>query len=261
MSMTQSSSPLPASPLAHAAKAIVDKNLAGLDQLPPRVLASLPVHLMEKRKEGASSKTAIFLSSVRNALGDVNRPVIHLIDLQRPKRAGIVALDLANAAARGGERVLMIETIGATGKSLILGNNAPAQILPLNQALHSTDLTVSPFLTVQGTSLFFATLKEPEAATLSDETRAALINRIRELFNRVILFSPASLAMATASTYSRYCDGSVVIAEAERTRHPVALNLAKAIEVAGGRVLGGVLTRRSYYIPRMIYGLLFSGGR
>ena len=48
-------------------------------------------------------------------------------------------------------------------------------------------------------------------------------------------------------------DATLVVVEAELTRAAVARRLVEQIDDAGGQVIGAVLNKRSFYIPRWLY--------
>jgi Mrp family chromosome partitioning ATPase len=76
---------------------------------------------------------------------------------------------------------------------------------------------------------------------------------LRGHFGYVLLDTPALGSTATAISFARHVDGVVIVVEAERTRWPVVENTIKAYEAAGAKVLGVVLNKRAFYIPRWVY--------
>ena len=51
-------------------------------------------------------------------------------------------------------------------------------------------------------------------------------------------------------------DLAIVVVEAEATRVAVAKRLVERLESAGGQVVGAILNKRAFYIPRFIYAAL-----
>jgi len=52
---------------------------------------------------------------------------------------------------------------------------------------------------------------------------------------------------------TRCVGGVVLVVEAERTRAPIVEQARRAVEANGGRLLGVVMNKRRYHIPRAIY--------
>ena len=79
------------------------------------------------------------------------------------------------------------------------------------------------------------------------------IQRVRKSFDYVILDSaPISIYPDSQAICSKV-DGVILVIEAGITRRQVALRAKKELEAAGAKILGVVLNRRKYYIPKWIY--------
>lgn len=116
---------------------------------------------------------------------------------------------------------------------------------PMDLAIFSTtfpNLSVSP-LTPRAPWL--PSVFDPEAV-------AHAFARLREQFDTVLVDSSPVLRPGTMALSSR-ADGVVLVVEAEKTRWPVALQARRRIEESGGTLLGVVLNRRRYHIPRTVY--------
>jgi capsular exopolysaccharide synthesis family protein len=75
----------------------------------------------------------------------------------------------------------------------------------------------------------------------------------REQFDCVILDAPPVPVFSEFRILCRKVDGVILVIDAGRTRRKVALRAKKEIEDAGGNLLGVVLNRRKFYIPKWIY--------
>lgn len=75
----------------------------------------------------------------------------------------------------------------------------------------------------------------------------------REQFRYVILDAPPVPVFSEFRILCRKADGVILVIEAGKTRRKVALRAKKEIEDAGGNLLGVVLNRRKFYIPKWIY--------
>jgi Mrp family chromosome partitioning ATPase len=69
-----------------------------------------------------------------------------------------------------------------------------------------------------------------------------------------VLFDVAALGTtARAISFARHVDGVVIIVEAEKTRWPVVENTKKAYEAVGETIIGVILNKRAFYIPKWLY--------
>jgi capsular exopolysaccharide synthesis family protein len=84
----------------------------------------------------------------------------------------------------------------------------------------------------------------------------AFLQSMNEIFDYIILDVPPVPIFSEARVLCTKVDGVVLVLEAGKTRKQVAIRAKKEIEAAGGRILGVVLNKRKYYIPKWIYKLL-----
>ncbi len=100
--------------------------------------------------------------------------------------------------------------------------------------------------------------------SIGDSNKIAIKNLATERFKQVVndlkihydyaLFDlPPFNLFPLMSLVVPMFDGIVMVVECERTRWEVAMNLKDRIEAAGGNVLGVMLNKRRYYIPRWLY--------
>ncbi len=207
---------------------------------PPAKLLGL-LHAVEKNmKTAARTPAVLFVSPHKNAGADV------------------IAFETAYAAALSGKRVLYIGTNGSTAEVIrhIRGKvSAPLNIPPKDNAKN-----IPPFVNVQGTSLFFATLNEYEehhAFFPDGNAHQNTIDELREIFDLIIVCSESGLSNPLATILSGLADASIIVAEEGRTRIPIIRDLRRLIDMHGGRVAGIVLNKCRLYIPRFIYQTFF----
>ena len=79
------------------------------------------------------------------------------------------------------------------------------------------------------------------------------LKRMRESFDYIILDAPPVPVFSEFRVLCTKVDGVVLVLDSEKTRRHVAIRAKKALEEAGGKVLGVVLNRRRYYIPGWVY--------
>ena len=82
---------------------------------------------------------------------------------------------------------------------------------------------------------------------------SGIFDALREDFEFLLVDVPPISDSSDALLVVREVDGVVMVIEAERTRWQVARQLRDRLEKQGGRVLGVVLNKRRFYIPRAIY--------
>lgn len=180
------------------------------------------------------------------ARDDGGCPIVHFISAYKSEGADLIAFETAVVAARGGKRVLFVDT--CAGKSSL-----PKRLrINTDVQLHGGGRGVSPFLQVEGTSLFLAVL--PESAGAPD---VALIQTLRKRFDLIAIYSEGALVCPLALTLFGLADGCILVAEAERTRIPVIKRLQALVNTNGGRTIGAVLNKRKFHIPGLVYSLFF----
>jgi len=82
------------------------------------------------------------------------------------------------------------------------------------------------------------------------------IAQARRDYDVVLVDTPAMARSAAALIAAPMVDMTLIVVEAEATRAAVARNLIERIDAAGGEVIGAVLNKRGFYIPRLIYSWL-----
>lgn len=79
------------------------------------------------------------------------------------------------------------------------------------------------------------------------------LKTMRTEFDYVVLDGPPLPSFSESKVICNKVDGVVIVIESGKTRKQVALRAKKYIEQAGGTVLGVVLNKRKYHIPKWIY--------
>jgi len=83
-----------------------------------------------------------------------------------------------------------------------------------------------------------------------------VLSKARSQYDLILIDPPPLQRSAAALAIAPFADITLAVVEAERTRAAVARNLVDRVESAGGEVLGVILNKRRFYIPRMIYSWL-----
>lgn len=77
---------------------------------------------------------------------------------------------------------------------------------------------------------------------------------LKKKLDYVIFDGCSILGSSDSSVVAKYFDGVIIVVECEKTRREVFLEAKEKIDNLGGHVLGGVLSKRKYHIPKMLYG-------
>jgi protein-tyrosine kinase len=184
--------------------------------------------------------------TLRMQLPQEAAPIIEITSSSRGEGTSTLARDLANAVASTlGLRVLLIvvdtrEGVGpgleavATGDALAADVIAPARDGPFYRGNLSVFGSGARFLFDSGGL---------------ERVFAELV----ELVDIIFIDAPPILAEVGSMVLTRCVGGVVLVVEAERTRAPIVEQSRRAIEANGGRLLGVVMNKRRYHIPRAIY--------
>ena len=79
------------------------------------------------------------------------------------------------------------------------------------------------------------------------------LKTMRERFDYVILDAPPFSQFSDSRVICSKVDGVILVLKSGTTRRQVALRVKKELEDSGGKLLGVVMNKHRYYIPRWIY--------
>lgn len=80
------------------------------------------------------------------------------------------------------------------------------------------------------------------------------LDELKQKFDYVIFDCFSVQGSSDVSIAAKHFDGIILAVKCEKTRYESLQESIDKINQAGGHVLGTVLTKRRYYIPRMLYG-------
>ena len=81
----------------------------------------------------------------------------------------------------------------------------------------------------------------------------AFLARVRPHYDFVVVDGGATLSSSDPARLARCFDGLVFVVACERTKWEVLQGAVEKVRNGGGQVLGGVLNRRRFYVPKLIY--------
>jgi len=80
-----------------------------------------------------------------------------------------------------------------------------------------------------------------------------IFTTLRQQYELILIDSPAITESSLGPALAKKADRVVLVIEADRTRVPVVAAAARTIEINGGQLLGAVLNKRRFRIPRLFY--------
>ena len=214
------------------------------------MLAELPADANRVRfvTEKPSSAFTEGVRAVRTALGfakpDTNVKVILVTSSVPQEGKSLFAASLAQVAAMGGHRVLLIDgdmRRPTQAKSFGLDIKAGlAEVLAGQAALKSA------VLPVRGTSLsVLASLPNTQFAQelLGSGKMKALLDELRKDYDTIVIDSPPVMAVADAQTLSTMADASLYMVRWGTTPRPLAMNGMRQMLATQLGITGVVMTR------------------
>lgn len=188
-------------------------------------------------------------------LPSVSHKVIQFIGTHRGGGVSTIVREFAKVAV---ERL---------GKSVLILDSAyqdPARKINLNitceygwlDLLEKDELMDKAFFRFGDSNLFFAPISfQASLVTPMKDLSATseLWMKLKERFDLILIDSSSDINNTESIALSRSSDGVVLILEAEKSRRTTVKNIVKRISDNGGKVLGVVLNKRRYYIPKCIF--------
>ncbi len=93
-------------------------------------------------------------------------------------------------------------------------------------------------------------------AVFSPERFGRRIEELREHFSYVLISAPPINACSDAALLGRLADGIILVLRAGSTRRATAVKVKEYLEASGVRLLGAILTERTFPVPEPLYRLL-----
>jgi capsular exopolysaccharide synthesis family protein len=81
------------------------------------------------------------------------------------------------------------------------------------------------------------------AEVLVSKKMQAMIDELKEMYDRIIIDCPPLTAVTDATIISNFCDGTVFVIASRHTNQDAAKESLKQLQDSGANILGGVLTR------------------
>ena len=190
-------------------------------------------------------------------LPDDEKYVIQFIGSREGEGTSTVIREYANVSAdKGNKLVLLVETdLERLEQHRVFGLKPKLGWDQILQEDRSLDEGVSQ---VGKSNLFLTTLwpqsvLKPVGAKDHDRD---LWSKARKQFDLILVESPGPGVNTEALALCGGVDGVILVVEAEKTRSHLVHNARDRIFQVGGNLLGIVLNKRRFYIPKFIYKYL-----
>jgi capsular exopolysaccharide synthesis family protein len=150
------------------------------------------------------------------------------------------------------KRVLLVDTNVRSPKQLKFSKANPANT-SVGDSLERLLTDVSAWQYPAGASNLYVLGAKSSVSVFQSEAFDTFLRRVREYFDYIVIDAPPVSDHPETLLLSRKSDGVILVVESEKTRNQSALWVKKQIEIAGGKLLGVVLNKRRYRIPRWLY--------
>jgi len=178
--------------------------------------------------------------------------IVQVISSTPGEGTSTVARDLALVVAdQVGRRVLLVKTTR--------GERTDARSVGLEAVMRGEMRFDEAIDAVAGLPLFETTLPVDGISSrhIFDTRSVELVLRnALTVMDLVIIDAPPILSDIAGVALARHASGTILVIEAERTRAPIVAEARQTIEAHGGRILGAVMNKRRFHIPKVVYRLL-----
>jgi capsular exopolysaccharide synthesis family protein len=198
------------------------------------------------------------LQAIQSRQGTTETRVILVVSAVHGEGASTVARELAFLLGRDGlaDVVLVDANLRTPSQHSAFGversgglTEVVTQVLPLDNAVRNGHRSPVPLVTSGRPA------SHPTGILGAPALREALKD-LRAKYEWVIVDGSPATVYSDARILAPLMDGVVLVIRAESTRWEVAEQAKRILEESGARLLGAVLSRRRYHIPRTLYGSL-----
>lgn len=193
--------------------------------------------------------------SISHALADYPRKIIQFIGSVDGEGVSTVVREFARLlATKLGKRVLILDA----------AHRRPTQHLfcelphqhGWKDVVEGTESVENSFYNTGHQNLYVSPIT-PNATLTSHIYNAPVASRfmleLKQKFDFILIDSSAATVSPDCLAMARNADGVVLVVEAEKTRWQVVESVKAKIEKNGGNIIGMVLNKRRYYIPKTFY--------
>ncbi len=230
-----------------------------------------------------NSQTPLFYSILIIVTGILSPDIKKLVE-KNSRELSEIEGNLLGTSHDGQIRVFFItscnasegKTVTAISLAYALSQNARRKVLLIDGNLHTprlheifsldagpglTDLCCGKVRDVERDTelqdLYVITHGSPVENTAdlfrSEDFKTALDN-LKKNFDYVIVDGCPVIGSSDALVSAKCFDGIILVVECEKTTWEIAETVQNKLKISGGNIIGAVLNKRKYYIPRFLYG-------
>jgi Mrp family chromosome partitioning ATPase len=181
------------------------------------------------------------------------------VDAQLPQRSGRMIGFIASSSGEGTTTLASAyaKTVGSHSRRRVLLLNAAPDNAQTPGVLPSlvADLPLGPCLRPYADNVVAGSLGGASTGDALWKLLALpeLWQDLRGQYDDIVLDLPAASSSRLGLTSAALCDGVVVVLEAEKTRAPVVENLIASLRAVRAPILGTVMNRRRFHLPKRVY--------
>ena len=194
--------------------------------------------------------------TIDSMLSDSPKKVIQFIGSKGGEGTSTITREFGKVASgKFGKSVLLLDTDPQKTSQLLFFDIKSGY--SLEESYRNGEPIDKALCQVGVSSLFVVrTFSKPLSSTLEDYdslNEGDIWNNLKQRFDLILIDSPPANISPSSLAFSRKMDGVVLVLEAEKTRWQVVESVKEKIIKNGGKILGVVLNKRKYYIPKFIY--------
>ena len=193
--------------------------------------------------------------SIRKALPERSTIVVEVIAANHGEGVSTVARGLAQAAAGvGNARALICDA--TPERANFRHFRTTSERATLNDVALKTASLSDAVVDLPRFGVSLCALSDPGAGhrvAVNVELLDPVLALLRQRFDLVVIDAPPANHGLLGLALANKADGVVLVIEAERTRTPIAAATLQSLAVNNAKVLGAVLNKRRFHIPRFVY--------
>ena len=167
----------------------------------------------------------------------------------------LAAISIAKTLAKGKEAKVLLIDVNFTSGHLHEIFNTPQQPGLADMVLNQASREQTCFATPIDNLDILANGQQQQSTTwvFDSDNFANSLNALAEHYDYIVADTNSMLGTSEAGLICPFFDAILLVVECEVTKWQVANTAAEKINNAGGNLLGTVMNRRKFYIPRFFY--------
>jgi protein-tyrosine kinase len=193
--------------------------------------------------------------AIKQALADQARMLVQVVSSNHGEGVSTIVRGVAQAAAMMGNARALICDATLDRANFRHFKAGPAQET-LNDFAVKKAALADVIVDVPRRGISLCALSDPgqgHRVAVNVDALDPAFAALRERFDVVLIDAPPTNHSLLGLALAKKSDGIVLVVEAERTRAPIAAAALQALQVNNGKVIGAVLNKRRFHIPRLVY--------